>query len=154
MTTFETSVVIARPLEDVFAFTTDISNNTKWQKILVDAGLTRGETMDVGATYRYTVKFMGKRIETEAVVTAFEENRAFSAKTLRGPVTGEFHLAFEPVYAGTALTTRCKAELGYFKYTKPIALRLAKEQYRKDLDALKHILEASPDDGETLASRQ
>jgi hypothetical protein len=81
-----------------------------------------------------------------SVVTVFEENRAFSAKTLRGPVTGEFHLAFEPVYAGTALTTRCRAELGYFKYTKPIALRLAKKQYRKDLDALKDILEeASPD---------
>jgi hypothetical protein len=152
MTTFETSVVIACPLEDVFAFTTDINNNIKWQKILVDAGLTHGETMDVGATYRYTVKFMGKRIETEAVVTAFEENRAFSAKTLRGPVGGEFHLTFESVYAGTALTTRCRAELGYFKYTKPIALRLAREQYRKDLDALKHILEMSFHSRATMAS--
>jgi hypothetical protein len=84
---------------------------------------------------------MGKHIETEAVVTAFEKNRAFSAKTLRGPVAGEFHLEFEPVAAGTALTTRCRAELGFFKYTKPIALRLARDQYRRDLDALKNILE-------------
>ncbi len=143
MTSFETSVVIARPLEEVFAFTTDINNNIKWQRILVDTGFTHGEIMDIGTKYRYTVKFMGKRIETEAVVTAFEENRAFSAKTIKGPVTGEFHLSFEPVHSGTALTTRCRAELGYFKLTKPIALRLAREQYRKDLDALKRLLETS-----------
>jgi uncharacterized membrane protein len=141
MTKFESSVVIARPLEDVFAYTTDLKNNIKWQKILLDAGLTTGDTMDVGATYRYTVRFMGKRIETEAVVTAFEENRVFSAKTLCGPVTGEFQLEFEPVPAGTALTTRCQADIGYFKYARPLALRLAKEQYRRDLDRLKGILE-------------
>lgn len=144
MTTFETSVVIARPLDEVFAFTTDISNNIKWQKILVDAGLTKGDAIDVGSTYRYTVKFMGKRIETEAVVTDFQKNRLFSAKALRGPVAGEFQLEFEPVPAGTALTTRCRAELGFFRYTKPLALRLAKDQYRRDLDALKDILEDCP----------
>ena len=141
MTSFETSVVIACPLPQVFAYTTDIGNNVRWQKNLVDAGIIEGRTMAVGTTYRYTVRFMGKQIETEAVVTDFETNRIFSARTLQGPVAGEFHLHFESVTAGTAITTRCRAELGYFKFTKPLAVRLAKDIYRNDLNTLKEILE-------------
>ena len=141
MTSFETSVVIICPLADVFTYTTNICNNIQWQKYLLEAGLITGDTMEVGTTYRYIVRFMGKRIATEAVVTAFEKDRIFSAKSLSGPVTGEFHLHFKAVTAGTAITTRCRAELGYFRYTKALAVRLAREQYRRDLNALKEILE-------------
>lgn len=145
MTSFETSVVIVSPVETVFAYITNINNNANWQKILVHAATTNGDILDVGATYSYTVRFMGKTIETEAVVTAFERNRLFSAKSLRGPVMGEFHLTFEPAAAGTALTTRCRAELGFFRFIGPLAIRFAKEQYRRDLNALKAILEAPTD---------
>jgi uncharacterized membrane protein len=140
-TSFETSVVILCPLAEVFAYTTNLDNNNRWQKILVEAGITSGNGMGVGTTYRYTVSFMGKRIETEAVVTAFETNRIFSARSLKGPISGEFHLAYEAVTAGTALTTRCNAELGFFRFSKPLALHLAKDLYRRDLDMLKIILE-------------
>jgi hypothetical protein len=140
-TSFETSVVILCPLAEVFAYTTNLDNNTRWQKILVEACITSGSGMAVGTTYRYTVSFMGKRIETEAVVTAFETNRAFSARSLKGPISGEFHLVYEAVTAGTALTTRCYAELGFFRFSRPLAVRLARDQYRRDLSKLKSILE-------------
>lgn len=141
MISFETSVVIVSPLAEVFAYTTDIRNNINWQKSLQEAALTSGGSMAVGARYRYTVRFMGRRIETEVVVTAFEKDRVFSARALKGPISGEFNLHFERLPAGTVITTRCQADLGFFKFTKPLALRLAREQYRRDLDALKAILE-------------
>lgn len=59
----EHSVLIERPIEEVFAFATHPDNDTLWQSTSLETEQTSAGPVDVGTTFRNTSKFLGRRID-------------------------------------------------------------------------------------------
>ena len=83
----EHSVLINRPIEEIFSYVTNPENEVKWQGQLVEARLTSEGPMSVGTTGVEVRKIMGGiRMETAWECTEFETNRAMSFKSTSGPM--------------------------------------------------------------------
>ena len=100
----ETSVVINRPAEEVWAFLDDMSNNTRWQSGLIETGFTSGERMDVGARWREVRRFLGRRLESEFECTEHDPGKRFAFKSLSGPFPIQGLARHQSVEGGTKIT--------------------------------------------------
>lgn len=143
MARVETSVVIERPVEEVFEFVTNPQNEALWSSTVIEQKQTSEGPMGVGATVRSTVKFLGRRFDTTFEVTEHEFNRKNCIRTVSGPIPATGCRTVEPVEGGTRLTQTTEAEIGgFFKLAEPIVVRAGKRQWESDLATLKDLLEA------------
>jgi carbon monoxide dehydrogenase subunit G len=142
MVNMEVSVVINRPLEEVFAELADLENNKKWRSGTIEAEKTSVGPIGVGTTYRMVNGTFGQRMEGEAEVTEFESNRRFVTKNRSG-VAIETERIFEPAEGGTRVTFTVKAELaGFFQLAEPLVAGIGKRRLESDLADLKDLMEA------------
>ncbi len=143
MVRVETSVVVDRPVEELFGVVTNPETYSQWMLGCLGAWQTSEGQMGVGATYTDTGRLLGRREEGTLVVTAYEPHRKFGVKTTSGPIRGEGAYTFEPVEGGTKVALAFEAELGgFFKLAKPIVARALKRQGEGNLAGLKDLLEA------------
>jgi len=143
MSKIERSVVIDRPIDEVFEFVHDTSKDALWQSTLVESHqLTDGE-MGVGTKVREVRQFLGRRIEMDWEVTDYEPSTRSSIKTLSGPIplTGSYLL--EPVDGATKLTATGELDAhGVFKLAEPVFARITGRELEANLGHLKDLLEA------------
>ena len=143
MVRVETSVVVERPVEELFEVVTSPETYSLWMPGCLGARQTSEGPMGVGATYIDGGQLLGRRIEETLVVTAYEPDRKFGVKTTSGPIRGEGEYTFEPVEGGTKVALDFEAELGgFFKLATPIVERALKRQGEGNLAGLKDLLEA------------
>jgi len=62
----EESVEIKRPVDKVFAYTTDAKSWPKWQSFILEAEQTSQGQIGVGATFKGSNRMMGRRVEWAA----------------------------------------------------------------------------------------
>jgi uncharacterized membrane protein len=143
MTKIERSIVINRPVADVFEFTHDLANNPLWQTTLVEVEpLTEGP-MRVGARWKDVRKFLGKRIESVLELTGYEPNKSSAVKMVSGPVPFTGTYAFEPADGGTRFTVAGELDAhGFFKLAEPVFARITGRELESNLGHLKDLLEA------------
>jgi uncharacterized membrane protein len=141
MIEIEDSVIIKKPVDRVFEFATDLKNNAKWQSDILVAEQTSDGQFGVGATYRCINRFLGKRIESEGVISDFEPYKICSFRFSSGSVSGESSYLFQPVNGYTRFTTVGSIKLNNFKLAGLLVKRKARQQVRNDLQKLKHVLE-------------
>ena len=142
MKRIEVSVVINRPIEEVFAYVTNLENDTQWQSSVLESGLVGEGPLGVGTKTREVRKFMGRRLESVAEVTAYEPNAKIAFKSTSGPVQYEASYTFEPVDAGTKVTIVGEADTGgFFKLAEGLVVRQFEKEMQTALAALKDILE-------------
>lgn len=143
MVKIQSSVVINRPVEEVFEFSNDPSNDTQWQTGVLESEITSEGELGVGTTARSVIQFLGKRIESTSEITEFEPNKKVSFKTTSGPIPFEGTTMYEPVEGGTKLSSDFEVEFGgVFKLAEPIVERSAERQFEGSFANLKDILEA------------
>jgi len=143
MAKFEGSIVINRPLEEVFALLSNPENNPKWQSGIVELRKTSEGPIGVGATYRSVNQFLGRRLEGETEITEYEPNRKYSEKSKSGPVPFESRATFERVEGGTRINLEAEAEIGgFFKLAEPLVVSAVRRQLTADLANLKDLMEA------------
>ena len=138
----QVSIVINRPLEDVFGFLGDLENNLKWRSGMIEAKKISAGPIGVGTTYRMINNFFGRRVEGEAVVTEYELNRKFATMNKSG-LQIETQRMFEPVDGGTRVTFSVRTELGgLFKLVEPLMARIGKRRLEADAVMVKNLIEA------------
>ncbi len=144
MSVIEASTVIGCPVEEVFAYVSDMAKTPEWSAELVDVAEVSPGPTGVGTTTKSTVKILGRELETTSKIVAFEPNRRFSLEHDAGPVTiHDDWFLFESVEGGTKVTHRADIEAaGFFKLAAPVAARLARGQWELNFSTLKEILEA------------
>ncbi|MFQ5794785.1 MAG: SRPBCC family protein [Candidatus Bipolaricaulia bacterium] len=139
----ELSVVINRPVEEVFAFLAAPENVPRWQLGILENEQTSEGPIGVGTTYQMVSQFLGRRIESTFEVTEYEPNRTVSLKTTSGPGQLEASWTFEAIEGGTKVAVVGKGESsGFFKVAEPIVARMFKRQTEANLGTLKDLLEA------------
>ena len=77
MARIEESVEIKRPVDKVFAFTTDAKSWPKWQSAFSDAEQTSQGPVGVGTTFKATFHMMGLSMKWTAKAMEYELNRKF-----------------------------------------------------------------------------
>ena len=143
MATLEISIVINRPVEEVFAFLSNPENNPKWVSMSNEVHLTSAGPIGVGTTFRSVVTVLGRRLEGEVEFTEYEPNRSFAQKTTSGPFPVENRITFERVDGGTRVNFTSVAEPGgFFKLAEPLLVRMIKRQFEADFANLKDLMEA------------
>jgi uncharacterized protein YndB with AHSA1/START domain len=139
----EASVVINRPLEEVFAFASNPENDTQWESGILELERTSEGPIGAGTTFRGAIEFMGRRIDFNLDVTRYEPNQLAEFKIDAGPLQLDERLTCEPVEGGTRVTVVYEGEPGgFFKVAEPIVVRMFQRQTQGNLAKLKDILEA------------
>ena len=143
MVRVEGTVVINRPIEEVFAFLANPDKSSQWQGMVLEAKQTSEGPVGVGTTGQVVSQFLGKRMESSWEVTEYELNRKATLKTTSGPVPYEQSATLESVDDGTKVTLVAEYEVGgFFKLAEPIIARMAQRQAEADNANLKDIMEA------------
>jgi carbon monoxide dehydrogenase subunit G len=144
MPSAERSVVINRPVADVYNFLLDGTTGTQWRSGVLDISHVSGT--GVGAVFKQGVKGPGgRRIAADYTITAADPNQRIAFKAIAGPVrpTGEYRL--ESSDGGTRLTFALDAQLGFLKrLMMGNAVQGSMDAEMKGLDKLKQVLESSP----------
>ena len=155
----ESSLVINRPIDAVFAYLADIAKGMEWQSELLEVQQTSDGPVGIGTNLREIRRLLGRNMETSFTITDFDSESKLGFKSTSGPipmrayycldivsreaVSGE---AIKPEGSGdaTRVTMTVEAELtGIFKMTEPLVVHSAKRQMDADIAKLKEILEAN-----------
>jgi uncharacterized protein YndB with AHSA1/START domain len=139
----EKSVVIDKPVREVFSFVSNHNNTTKWQGG-VEAVIPEGPSNAVGSRYTEVRKFMGQEMKSTMEITRFEPNARWAAKVIKGPVPYEVTATFEESGGGTKMTTRVEGEpKGFFKIAEGMLKGQLEKSLEEDGQRLKGILEGA-----------
>lgn len=145
METITTSIVIQRPVAEVFAFVTDARNNSLWQ---ANSGLRQGRQepdgpVGVGTRITETWHFMGRDTESISEVTEYEPDRAYTRSTIGGggPIRrGRF--TFEAAAEGTRWTNEMQIQAdGLFAIAEPLLVGMLRKGYETNMAEAKALLE-------------
>jgi uncharacterized membrane protein len=141
MPSAENSVVIARPRSDVFAFVADHENDPQWRPGVLDIARASGDGQ--GAVYRQGVKGpMGRRVDADFEVTAYQDDTLLAFRTLAGPVRPEGSYRFEDADGATRVTLALNANLrGAQKLMAPMVSKAMRNEVAA-LANLKRVLES------------
>ena len=143
MVSIELYVVINRPVEEVYAYTSNPENNSQWESHCLGSVITSEGPTGVGTTFSDVIKFLGRRIESIWEITEFDPNKKVSLKSIKSPIPAKVGYTYEDVEGGTKVTVVGEVELGgLFKLTKPFIVREGKKEWETSLANLKDLLEA------------
>jgi uncharacterized protein YndB with AHSA1/START domain len=143
MAKLEASITINRPIEEVFAFTSNHENEFLWRTELLEMEQTSEGPIGVGTTYREVMQFLGRRIEATGEITKYEPNNMIAMRTTSGPLPFELTGTYQTVEGGTKLTFEVEAEVGgFFRFAEPLVARMGKRQMETQLANIKDLLEA------------
>lgn len=138
------SVFINRPIDEVFAYVVDPRNNAMWNGWVIESIVTEGGPPAVGTTFKSKVKFLGRTIDSDAVITELIPNERGTIKTTTGPITAMGSRIVEAVDGGTRFTQTMEADFrGTFgSIAESVVIRTALRQFETDLETLKDLLES------------
>ena len=143
MTKIERSIVIARPVDEVWEFVHDATKDALWQTTLAESEKLTDGPMRVGTRVREVRHFLGVRIELTWEVTEYEPNRRSAIRGVSGPVPLTGGYRFEPHDGGTRFTVSGELDAhGLFKLAEPVFARITRRELETNLGHLKDLLEA------------
>ena len=133
--------MINRPLEECFAYLTDLGNDLEWRREWIAAEKTTDGPHGLGSRYRLTGALLGRRIATEYETIAYEPTRLAGWKAVSGPLPLTFSRTFEGVEGGTRVTMRYEGEHGILRLAGPLVAGIGRRQLEGDYTRLKELLE-------------
>ncbi len=137
------SIEIKRPVDKVFAYTTDAKNWPKWQSFMPEAEQTSSGAMGLGATFKGISHMMGRNMRWTAIATEYEPNKKWGKNISCGSLAIEEHITYSPGEGGTIFTIFYDMKAGgLLKLLSPIMAGSMRKETKKSLRNLKSILEA------------
>jgi uncharacterized membrane protein len=143
MARIEESVEIKRPVDKVFAYTTDAKSWSKWQSIISEAEQTSQGTVSVGTTFKGTVHMMGLSMKWTAKATEYEPTKRFGKNITSVGMIVEQHNTYDPIEGHVKFTIVYNMKVrGIFKLFSPMLVSSMRKELKKSLSNLKSVLEA------------
>jgi uncharacterized membrane protein len=143
MSKVERGVVIERPIQEVFDFVHDITNDPLWQTTLVESEKLTDGPLRGGSRVREVRRFLGIRVETTYEVTEYEPPTRSAVNATSGPVPFSGSYVLEALDGSTRFTVHGDIEgHGFFKLAEPVFARMVGRELQANLGHLKDVLEA------------
>ena len=141
MATFENTVMIERPIEDVFGFLSDLENIPKWNYAIIETRKVSEGPVGVGTTYRQ-VRSVPSRSEERLEITTYDPPGQLEIRGQLGPFASRLVYALEAIPAGTRVTNTVELELrGPGRLLSRVAVPRVREAVAANLGRLKELLE-------------
>ncbi len=142
MISIQATIVIARPIAQVFAFVADVSKRPLWCEGTLESKQTSAQPLATGATFHETFRlFLGLRGEADNEITDFELNKRIDIAATSGPTRGKMILTFEPVDGGTRVTEHIEQRFARFGFLEPLFKGMGQRKLESDLVRLRTQLE-------------
>jgi uncharacterized membrane protein len=151
----ENSIVINRPIDEVFDVATCLRRCVVWRSALLASTKTSGGPVGVGTTFEQEVRGLGRSFRNTAVITAYEPPRLFAYKRSSGPTDYEARFTFEPEGAGTRFNVSVEGEApsGWLRVLPKSLLRQwTQNTISQEMDTLKMMMENEVDLEAALAT--
>lgn len=140
---FETSVRIARPIDEVFAFVSDPGNFPQWNSAVQAVRKTSEGERGVGSTYSMERELPSGRARNEFEIVACERPNEFVIRTTSGPTPFVYRYRLSSENRATVIRLDAQVELeGAAALLGPLARRAVKKGVDDNFAALKNVLEA------------
>jgi hypothetical protein len=138
-----TETEIARPRAQVAAFAADPDNAVRWYENIESVEWRTPRPLAVGSKLAFAARFLGRRLEYTYEVREHEPGERFVMATAEGPFPMETTYEWrDALDGGTLMTLRNRGEpSGFANVAAPLMARAMRRANRKDLDALKALLE-------------
>jgi uncharacterized membrane protein len=141
----ESTVIIERPVEEVFGFVLDLTNIPSTDPSVRSVQKTSEGPIEAGTTFlmRQEAPPVGKVREATVRYTAVEPNRAIEFEAMVGPISPTARLTFEQANGGTKVTFCGEPNpVGPLKVISPLISYQGQRMWDKRLAGLKSTLEA------------
>ncbi len=141
----EFSVIVNRPVEEVFAFASDPNKLVQWGEGIQEVRVTSDGPVDIGSTFIVKNKMGGRIQEFKNEVIAYEPGHKFGFRS-GGGAFGYYtsERTFEENNGKTIIIEAIEAEgpSGFLKIFMPFILGFIKKSHHNSMNRLKEILES------------
>jgi hypothetical protein len=138
------SIEIARPRAQVAAFACDPDRVTGWYANIRQVDWVTSPPLAVGSEVAFVAHFLGRRLRYTYRVLVHDAGESFVMSTAQGPFAMETTYTWSDAPdGGTRMTLRNRGEpAGFSRMLAPFLSRAVRRANRKDLAALKRLLES------------
>ena len=121
MINIDLGTLIDKPVKEVFAFVADPNNMSKWNSAVVSLEQITPGVVGVGTKFKSVGELMGRRIEGEMQVIAYEPDTQCGFQVQAGPMQVNLTLMFKTVGTGTKVSLNAQGNpAGFFKLAEPV----------------------------------
>lgn len=136
------SIMIDRPVEEVFAYVADVTNDPAWHTDILEARKTTEGPVGSGTVWHTRFKPSMGISEADIEVVSLEPNRVLAMRGDVGPMHPTLTYRFEPADGGTKFTRRVQIKVsGWMKIMQPMIAMMLPKQNKGFLANLKRVLE-------------
>jgi hypothetical protein len=136
------TTVIGRPIDTVFAYVNNVSNDVNWRTGVDESGLRSGHSLGTGSIGYTRVG----DVEVEWRVVSYIAGESIDWDLLNGPFLGRGGYRLVPVDSGTQFTLVADVEpSGVYKLLGPLFAWMGRRRNQADVEKLRDILESTPD---------
>ncbi|GJQ35541.1 MAG: SRPBCC family protein [Anaerolineales bacterium] len=142
MINLDLNALIDRPQKDVFAFVANPNNMSKWNSAVVGLEQVTPGAVGTGTKFKSIGEMMGRRIEGEMQITAYEPDTKCGFQINAGPMQVNITLSFKTVGTGTKINLNAQGNPGgLFKLAEGVLAGRVKAMMEENLARLKTVLE-------------
>jgi carbon monoxide dehydrogenase subunit G len=139
--TFENTVMISRPIEQVFGFLSDFENVPRWNYAILETHKISQGPVGVGTIYQQ-LRSVPSRNQERFEVTAYTPPRQLEIRGQLGPFPSRLSYALDTVTEGTRITNSVELELrGPGRLLGRVAVPRVRDAVAANLRTLKELLE-------------
>ncbi len=138
-----TGIVIAQPQANVAEYAANPDNVPLWYVNIKTVEWKTRPPLQVGSKVAFVAQFLGKRMAYTYEIVEYVPGELLVMGTAEGPFPMETTYTWEAVPGGTRMTLRNRGNpTGFSKLVAPFMAMAMRRANRKDLRALKNLLEA------------
>lgn len=137
------SIVVRRPVAEVFEFVADARNRPSWDDSVVTEELTSSEPIRQGTTVHTRLRSMGREHAYDWVITSFESPVGMIVTSTAGPLPTT--LTYVPTDLGDATQvefTVAGRPTGALRLLRPVMARSTQSNLDRSFGRLQQVLEA------------
>ena len=142
MININSSIVIYRPIAQVFDFISSSANDFEWQYGTLASGQVSEGASRVGVSFQTVGHLMGRRVHGTFEITEYEANRRYGFKSVSGPLHLHTLYTLDMADGSTRIDIATQASPANVLHApERLMQKYMQRQLREDLDLLKSILE-------------
>ena len=138
-----TEIVVDRPVDEVAAYAAEPSNAPEWYANIDTVEWRTSPPAAIGSQVAFVARFLGRRLEYTYELVDLVPGERLVMRTAEGPFPMETTYTWRAAGPGaTRMTLRNRGEpTGFSRLAAPFMSRAMRRANRKDLEAIKAILE-------------
>ena len=142
MINVDLGTLVDKPIKDVFEFVSNPNNMSKWNSAVVSLEQITPGDVGVGTKFKSVGELMGRKIEGEMQITAYEPDTQCGFQVNAGPMQINLTLSFKTVGTGTKISLNAQGNpAGFFKIAEGVMSGRIKSMMEENLERLKSVLE-------------